>query len=290
LKGYGSHGTIVLKGSFQGRTVAVKRLLRSFVTIASHEVKLLQESDDHPNVIRYFCKEQREEFLYIALEFCPATLADLIEKPMNHPELTKQFDAKKGLRQITLGLRHLHKMKIIHRDIKPQNILVAWMNKKNISGGLRMLISDFGLCKKLEIDESSFLQTVNHAAGSFGYRAPEVLKGEVVMPNNPEDPGILNNSSNNSTDGTATNGSSNNGSVGTGEGFRRLTRSIDIFSLGCVFYYVLTYGEHPFGQKYEREVNIFNGKSSLNKLLEGEDGEESKHLILQMIKAEPKER
>lgn len=49
--GYGSHGTVVLKGTFQGRAVAVKRLLKEYVTIASHEVKLLQESDDHANVM-----------------------------------------------------------------------------------------------------------------------------------------------------------------------------------------------------------------------------------------------
>jgi serine/threonine-protein kinase/endoribonuclease IRE1 len=52
--GFGSHGTVVYKGVFQGRAVAVKRLLQDFVTVASQEVSLLQASDDHENVIR--CK------------------------------------------------------------------------------------------------------------------------------------------------------------------------------------------------------------------------------------------
>lgn len=52
--GFGSHGTVVLKGTWGGRPVAVKRLLSDFVRLASQEVKLLQASDDHPNVIR--CK------------------------------------------------------------------------------------------------------------------------------------------------------------------------------------------------------------------------------------------
>lgn len=56
LLGYGSHGTVVYKGEFDGRQVAVKRLLIDFYDIAFHEVKLLQESDDHPNVVRYFYK------------------------------------------------------------------------------------------------------------------------------------------------------------------------------------------------------------------------------------------
>lgn len=66
--GFGSHGTMVYRGSFGGRDVAVKRMLLQFYEIASHEVGLLQESDDHPNVIRYFDKESAGEFLYIALE------------------------------------------------------------------------------------------------------------------------------------------------------------------------------------------------------------------------------
>ena len=60
--GYGSHGTVVYKGEFDGRAVAVKRLLMDFYDVAFQEVKLLQESDDHPNVIRYFYKVG---FIYI---------------------------------------------------------------------------------------------------------------------------------------------------------------------------------------------------------------------------------
>jgi hypothetical protein len=56
ILGYGSHGTIVYQGVFEGRKVAVKRLLLELFDVAHHEVNLLRESDDHPNVIRYFYK------------------------------------------------------------------------------------------------------------------------------------------------------------------------------------------------------------------------------------------
>lgn len=38
---------------------------------------------------------------------------------------------------------------------------------------------------------------------------------------------------------------------------------MDIFSLGCVFYFLLSKGKHPFGERIEREANIINGKYSL---------------------------
>jgi serine/threonine-protein kinase/endoribonuclease IRE1 len=291
----------VLRGTFQGRAVAVKRLLKDFTTVATHEVALLQESDDHAHVIRYYCKEQRDDFLYIALELCPASLADLIDNAGAYTDLANMLDPKRALRQITSGLAHLHKLKIVHRDIKPHNILVTPARGKGgaapgASGpGLRMLISDFGLCKKLDVDESSFAQTTHHAAGSFGYRAPEVLRGEV----NPNETVVAAGSSTNNSAGSSTD-SIMGGDSGEASGARthakgkaraRLTRSIDIFALGCVFYYVITRGDHPFGGRYEREVNILKGRTSVEGLESlGDEAFEAQDLILRMVEAEPQNR
>ena len=78
--GYGSHGTVVYEGSFPGRAVAVKRLIREHVDLVESEVSLLKDADDHPNIIRYFYREVDENFLYIALTLCPASLADILEQ------------------------------------------------------------------------------------------------------------------------------------------------------------------------------------------------------------------
>ncbi|KAF8314488.1 hypothetical protein DL93DRAFT_2149101 [Clavulina sp. PMI_390] len=284
--GYGSSGTVVYKGSFQGRSVAVKRLLQDFVTVASREVTLLQESDDHPNVIRYFYQEQRSTFLYIALELCPATLEDIIARPNAEQfiPIAAAFQPKRALAQITAGIRHLHELKIVHRDIKPQNILVS--QAKN--GAHRMLISDFGLCKKLGHDETSFLPTQHGpmGAGTVGWRAPEILTGEVRL-DLTEIESLGSVGGGDSTIGSI-GGASNSSSGGPRT---RLTKSVDIFALGCLFFYTLTGGEHPYGGPFERESNIVKDRKDLSWLEKlGEEGEEARDLIERMLSPDPRSR
>lgn len=289
ILGYGSHGTVVYEGTFENRPVAVKRMLLDFYDIANHEVRLLQESDDHPNVVRYFCSQssETEKFLYIALELCVCSLEDLVEKPKVDNGALKLDQASKNevLLQLVSGLHYLHSLKIVHRDIKPQNILVGDSTRKNHAKSLaafRLLISDFGLCKKLDADQSSFRATTQHAAsGTSGWRAPELLLHHDLMEISPDTVSSLNSTSKHSIKDS--NGSSNG---------KRLTKAIDTFSLGCVFYYILTNGGHPFGDRYLREGNIVRGEYDLSALKQHcpHDWVEATHLISTMISFNPKSR
>lgn len=298
--GTGSNGTVVYAGKWQDRPVAVKRMLRDFYDIASQETRLLREVDRHQNVIQYFAQLERGQFIYIALELCEASLADVMEKPSQFRQLANagSKDTLAVLKQITKGLDHLHSLQIgrfrpsllfdfashanytfkVHRDLKPQNILIT-MDRK--TSRPRILVSDFGLCKKLEGGQSSFGATTAHAAGTSGWRAPELLQDD----DGPTASGpMLAESSTHS---------GNPGSQGPEIPHRRVTRSIDIFSLGVVFFYVLTQGSHPFdcGDKYMREVNIRKNTYSLARLdILGDYSCEAKHLVGTMISANPKER
>jgi serine/threonine protein kinase len=260
ILGYGSHGTVVFEGLFEGRPVAIKRLLSNFYDVADHEVKLLQESDDHPNICRYFHKEYCEGFMYIALELCTSTLFDFVQR-RKYPEMieiSRFLSVKDMLQQVMNGIDHLHSLNIVHRDIKPQNILILLTKSKP-----RIVISDFGLGKRLPDDQSSFLNTAMSGGGSYGYRAPEILlsvqenlkpKGNWVEVQ--ETPAFSS----------------------------RITRSIDIFSSGCTFYFTLTGGEHPFGDRMSRELNIIKGNFRFQHLdFLGEPGTLNKDLIKKMI-------
>ncbi|RKF62873.1 putative serine threonine-protein kinase [Erysiphe neolycopersici] len=280
LLGTGSNGTMVFQGRFDGREVAVKRMLIQFFDIASQETKLLRESDDHPNVIRYFAQQQTAGFLYIALELYPASLADIIEKPHNHSELAQasERDLPNILYQVTNGLRHLHNLRIVHRDLKPQNILVSVGNDNKP----RLVVSDFGLCKKLEGEQSFFRATTAYAAGTSGWRAPELLLGDDAK----DGRFVL-------VDATTEDNSNTTAMSPESLPNRRATQAIDIFSLGLIFFYVLTKGSHPYdcGDRFMREVNIRKGKYDLNPLeVLGDYTYEAKELIGSMLDADPKRR
>lgn len=98
----------MIRGEFDGRSVAVKRLLPDCFTFADREVALLRETDAHANVVRYFCTEQDRMFRYIALELAEATLQDYIVGRYERHKIS----AKSILKQATSGLAHLHTLDI----------------------------------------------------------------------------------------------------------------------------------------------------------------------------------
>ena len=64
---------------------------------------------------------------------------------------------------------------------------------------------------------------------------------------------------------------------------------VDIFSMGCVYYYLLTRGKHPFGENFHRQANILGGKSDLTQL-EPDHQSSEVSLITKMIAVEPNDR
>ena len=233
ILGNGSQGTIVFEGIFQQRPVAVKRMLKNFIKEAKQEVALLIKADAHSNVVSFFAWEEDETFVYLALEKCVGTLADIVSDSMKKKKkpikFKKNLDTLKILQESAKGLSYLHRLNIVHRDIKPMNILID--SKGNAK------IADMASGKRLSKDASSF-GTQMH--GSSGWQPKEVLSNQ------------------------------------------RRTKAVDIFSLGCTFYYALTKGQHPFGSRIQRDNNIISGTYLLPGITP-----EARHLIERMISQNP---
>ncbi|KAK6432709.1 bifunctional endoribonuclease/protein kinase ire1 [Oleoguttula sp. CCFEE 5521] len=284
--GEGGCGTSVFEGAFGGRAVAVKRMLSRYFELASQEVSFLQQSDDHENVIRYYCQEKDNTFLYIALELCQASLFEIWEPEKAKTEermlqLRKlkreiQSDIPRNLKQLAKGVQHLHKLRIIHRDIKPQNILVAFPKSKYVDTGPRMVISDFGLGKNLPENVSTLIDPTGNA-GTLGWKAPELIS----KPTRETD--------SNHSQVSVGSESGSNGTAG-------VKRAADIFSLGCLFFWMLTDGVHPYEDEDDnswmpmRELNIKRDRKRLDVLQRWSDAYEPLQLITSMLEHAPENR
>ncbi|NXL42555.1 ERN1 endoribonuclease, partial [Podilymbus podiceps] len=240
--GHGAGGTFVFRGQFDGRNVAVKRLLPECFHLVDREVQLLRESDEHPHVVRYFCTEKDKQFHYIAIELCSAPPPEYVESPSFD---RRSLDPVSLLHQTMSGLAHLHSLSIVHRDLKPCNILISIPNRH---GQIRAVISPPRLCKKLQGGRQSF-SLRSGIPGTEGWIAPEVL--QEAPKENP-------------------------------------TCAVDIFSAPPPFYYVLSGGQHPFGDSLRRQANILSGSYQLSCLQEeAHDNPPPRDLIAAMISPEP---
>ena len=179
ILGEGSNGTCVYKGTFEKTVpVAVKRMVYFATTdlkVINNEVTMLKKLD-HPNIIRYKLFDKDKDFLYIVLDLCDASLTECIKKGTLNPSwvyLSSEMKTKfkiNILKDILSGLGYLHKMDVIHRDLKPQNVLIK--KSKFTEYGVTAVITDFGLSLEIKEDQTHVTAT---EAGTKGWKPKEVL-------------------------------------------------------------------------------------------------------------------
>lgn len=116
----GSNGTVVLEGIYEGRSVAVKRLVRAHHDVAFKEIQNLIASDRHSNIVRWYGVEYDQDFVYLSLELCTCNLNDLIHMHSDHSGKSTYTEAQAS-RAMTEYKVRLDSMKGILRDIELWN-------------------------------------------------------------------------------------------------------------------------------------------------------------------------
>lgn len=121
---------------------------------------------NHPNIVNIYNIGQEEDFNYIVMEYVKGvTLKEFIrEKGRLSEDMAISFSE-----QLALALSHAHLNNVIHRDVKPHNILV--------SEDGRIKILDFGIAKS---SNSSTITNSGKIVGSVHYFSPEQARGNVT--------------------------------------------------------------------------------------------------------------
>jgi eukaryotic-like serine/threonine-protein kinase len=153
-----------------GRKVAIKILSsvyasdRNFVARFKSETQILARLN-HPNIVQVYDWGEFNGFYFICIEYVEGdSLKEIIERKGPLPAETAAGYAV----QISSALLTAHKNNLIHRDIKPQNILITPEGKAKVT--------DFGIAKSLITDVTKTLNIL----GTAHYISPEQAKGEVL--------------------------------------------------------------------------------------------------------------
>ncbi|EFO23943.2 CMGC/CDK/CDC2 protein kinase [Loa loa] len=167
--GEGAYG-VVYKGieKSTGRLVAMKKMRsvhrsEGIPGTALREMTLLKRLK-HPNIVSLVEVILDEQLVYLIFEFLSMDLKKCIDK-IPYKELMDKAEQKSYLYQILQGICFCHQRNVLHRDLKPQNLLV--------DGNGTLKIADFGLARELQFAEREYTEVVV----TLWYRPPEILFG-----------------------------------------------------------------------------------------------------------------
>ena len=170
--GSGGMSVVYLAENARGERVAVKILDPHLTWEAEGRARFLKEAQhaaslDHPNVLSILDAGEADGRLFMTMPFVDGPdLASIIAEGPLEPSRTLAV-----LVQVSAALDFAHERGVIHRDVKPQNILVA-------AAGGHVYLTDFGLAKSLV--STSQRTATNQVIGTIDYVAPEHIANRRV--------------------------------------------------------------------------------------------------------------
>eukprot|EP00815_Leptocylindrus_aporus_P001167 CAMPEP_0116054830 /NCGR_PEP_ID=MMETSP0322-20121206/3047_1 /TAXON_ID=163516 /ORGANISM="Leptocylindrus danicus var. apora, Strain B651" /LENGTH=306 /DNA_ID=CAMNT_0003538321 /DNA_START=62 /DNA_END=979 /DNA_ORIENTATION=+ len=165
--GEGTYGVVYkAKDRVTNEIIALKKIRleaedEGIPSTAIREISLLKELQ-HPNIVKLYDVVHTERKLTLVFEFLDQDLKkylDVCDGGLNLPIL------KSFLYQLLMGVSYCHYHRVLHRDLKPPNLLI------NREGQLKL--ADFGLARAFGIPVRSY----THEVVTLWYRAPDVLMG-----------------------------------------------------------------------------------------------------------------
>ncbi|XP_035265977.1 cyclin-dependent kinase 2-like [Anguilla anguilla] len=166
--GEGTYGVVYkAKNKVTGQSVALKKIrldadTEGVPSTAIREISLLKELN-HPNIVKLLDVVHTEKKLYLVFEYLNQDLKKYMDssQPLG---LTLPL-IQSYVYQLLQGIAFCHSHRVVHRDLKPQNLLL------NQAGAIKL--ADFGLARAFGVP----LRSYTHEVVTLWYRAPEILLG-----------------------------------------------------------------------------------------------------------------
>lgn len=160
------------------RLDAIKILPSAFTSDHDFRIRFNREADVaarlwHPHVVAIHDRGEYNGQLWISMDYVDGTDAGQLVRD-RYPRGLPLEDVLEIVSAVAGALDYAHNEGLLHRDVKPANILLA----RQKSGENRILLADFGVARRL--DEVSGLTATNMTVGSVAYAAPEQLTGAEV--------------------------------------------------------------------------------------------------------------
>ncbi|XP_029348752.1 serine/threonine-protein kinase Nek5 isoform X2 [Echeneis naucrates] len=167
--GQGSFGkAFLVRDKAGGRRCVVKQINLTKMSArekeASRKEVMLLSKMKHPNIVSFTTSFQEGGSLYIVMEYCDG--GDLMKRinmqrgvPFTEDQILSWFI------QICLGLKHIHDRKVLHRDIKAQNIFLT-------NRGMKAKLGDFGIARML----NNTMEMARTCVGTPSYLSPEICE------------------------------------------------------------------------------------------------------------------
>jgi WD40 repeat protein len=178
LLGWGGMSVVYLAEDLRlKRKVALKLLAASLAEDESFRDRFLRESElaasiDHPNIIPIYEAGTSEDLLFIAMRYVEGRdLKERLQRGRLDPG-----DATDILAQVASALDAAHARGLVHRDVKPSNVLLDTGARPD--GSDHVYLADFGLTKR--VSEETGIGDDGHLLGTIDYVAPEQIAGEEI--------------------------------------------------------------------------------------------------------------
>jgi serine/threonine protein kinase len=163
------------------RDVAIKLMHEHFARLSDFKERFLQEARvtahlDHPCIVQVFDFGQTNSMLYIVMKYIPGdNLSKMLQELQKQGKWIDLSEAVLMVRQIAQALHYAHQQGILHRDIKPGNIMIEPVPSDGLP--YRPVLTDLGLAKLVG---SQGITQEGSSMGTPAYMSPEQALGQTL--------------------------------------------------------------------------------------------------------------